>query len=228
MIEKPAPRIVPTKEGYDLWSEIYDTDGNPLVHLEEPQVIRMLGDVGGLSVLDVACGTGRHTLRLAGEGADVTGIDFSEGMLAKAREKSGAHSAKFIHHDVATRWPFENGKFDRVLNGLVLDHIANLDFFFAELRRVCNPNGFIVASVMHPAMMLKGVQARFHDAKTGAEIRPESSPNQISDYVTATLKAGLRIDEISEYVVEPFLVKQTPRAEKYLGWPMLLMMKLLP
>ena len=75
-------------------------------------------------------------------------------------------------------------------------------------------------------MMLKGIQARFHDPATGAEVRPESVPNQISTYVTAAVNAGLNIAHISEHAVDEQLAAQAPRAEKYFGWPMLLMMKL--
>src|SRR5262245_31904844 len=219
-MERRTPRVLPTREGYDLWAEVYDTDGNPLVLLEEPHVARLLGDVRGLAVLDVACGTGRHTVRLAEAGADVIGVDFSEGMLAKARQKAGT-AARFIHHDVATRLPFEAETFDRVLCCLALDHVKDLFAFFSELGRVCRPTGFVVTSVMHPAMMLKGVQARLHDWSTGLEIRPESSAHQISDYVTAAVGAGLELDEISEHACDASLGEQAPRAERYVGWPML-------
>ena len=69
--------VLPTKEGYDRWSEIYEEDGNPLIVLEEPHVERMLGNVTRLSILDVGCGTGRHSIRLAQRGGKVTGLDFS-------------------------------------------------------------------------------------------------------------------------------------------------------
>ncbi|HEX2522509.1 MAG TPA: methyltransferase domain-containing protein, partial [Terriglobia bacterium] len=88
---KPTEKVVvPTKDGYDRWSDVYDEDGNPLLLLEEPHVARLLGDVRGLSVLDVGCGTGRHAIRFAQQGAQVTGVDFSAGMLGKARQKAGA------------------------------------------------------------------------------------------------------------------------------------------
>jgi len=81
---------------------------------------------------------------------------------------------------------------------------------------------------MHPAMMLKGVQARFTDPATGRKIGPASHPNQISDYVMANVRAGLEIEHISEHAVDAALVARSPRSEKYLGWPLLLMMKLVP
>ena len=220
--------LVPTREGYDRWAEIYDDEANPLVLIEEPEVIRALGDVAGLRVLDVGCGTGRHAVRLANAGAKVTGLDFSNRMLDKARAKPGAGAVRFIHQDASGALPFEPESFDRVISCLVVDHLSDLRAFFSELRRVCRDQGFIVVSVMHPAMMLKGVQARFHDPRSGARVFPRSVANQISDYVMGALAAGLRITHLSEHSAGEDLVARAPRAEKYLGWPMLFMMTLAP
>lgn len=220
---------LPTREGYDRWAEIYDGEGNPLVAMEEPHVDALMGEVRGLCVLDLGCGTGRHTVRLAARGANVTAVDFSEGMLARAREKVGDGKVRFIAHDLATPLPLPDQSFDRVLCGLVLDHIADLRRVFGEMRRLCRPagvGGAIVVSIMHPAMMLRGVQARFTDPATGRETRPASVANQISDYVMAAINAGLSIDHLSEHAVDDELARRVPRAEKYLGWPLLLMMRL--
>ena len=222
------PIVVPTKDGYDRWSDVYDADGNPLVLLEEPQVARLLGDVQGLSVLDVGCGTGRHAVRLAAQGAQVTGVDFSAGMLRKARQKPEAERVRFIKHNITEPLPLAPASFDRVISCLVLDHIPDPKVFFAELRRVCRHTGFVVISVMHPAMELKGVQARFQDPQRGLEVRPASFSHQISDYVMGALNAGLELVELSEHFVDATLVAQSNRAEKHLGWPLLLVMKLSP
>ena len=225
----PMERIVvPTKDGYDRWSDVYDGDGNPLVLLEEPHVARLLGDVRGLSVLDVGCGTGRHAVRLVAQGARVTGVDFSAGMLRKARHKPEAEKVTFVEHNITEPLPFAAASFDRVISCLVLDHIPDLKLFFAELRRVCRPPGFVVTSVMHPAMELKGVQARFQDVQSGLEVRPASFSHQISDYVMGALNGGLQLVELSEHSVDDTLVAQSNRAEKHLGWPLLLVMKLSP
>ena len=124
--------------------------------------------------------------------------------------------------------PFTAESFDRVLACLVLDHVADVPGFFSELRRVCRSSGLVVVSVMHPAMELKGVQARFREAQSDVEIRPASFSHQISDYVMAALTADLRIVELSEHSVDAALVAQSQRAEKHLGWPLLFLMKLSP
>jgi ubiquinone/menaquinone biosynthesis C-methylase UbiE len=223
--------LLPTREGYDRWATIYDVDDNPLIALEQPRVDSLLGDVRGLRVVDIGCGTGRHTVRLLRAGALVTAIDFSEEMLNRAQckvEPSQRLDVQFVQHDLAQPLPLESASVDRVLCGLVLDHIPGLDLLFGEMRRICKLDGAVVISVMHPAMMLKGVQARFTDPQTGRETRPVSCPHQISDYVMAAARTGLRIDHISEHLVDPALADKCPRAQKHLGWPLLLLMRLLP
>src|SRR5262245_40456995 len=172
-----ALEVVPTQAGYDRWAEIYDGEDNPLVLLEEQLFPSLIGDVSGLSITDIGCGTGRHALPWATAGARVTAVDFSEGMLQKARAKSGAEAIRFLCHDLSKPFPFESQSFDRVFCCLVLDHISNPDAFFLELARLCRRDGFIGISVMHPAMMLKGVQARFTDPATGRKIGPDSHPH---------------------------------------------------
>jgi 2-polyprenyl-3-methyl-5-hydroxy-6-metoxy-1,4-benzoquinol methylase len=221
-------RHVPTREGYDLWASHYDVDGNPLIAIEEPHVDRLLGDVRGMEIADIGCGTGRHTVRLASRGARVTALDFSTGMLEQARRKPGADGVLFIAHDIAASLPLQDHSVDRVLCALVLDHVKDVPSLFAELSRICHPapRGRIVISVMHPAMMLRGVQARFTDPRTGLKTYPASVPNQISDYVLAAGRVGLRIDQMSEHSGDSELAQRVPRMEPYIGWPLLLMMSM--
>jgi len=222
----PAMERLPTREGYDRWSACYDTEDNPLIALEEPKVSELLGPVSGLRILDLGCGTGRHALRLAAAGANVTAIDFSEGMLARARDRAGTLPIDFHTHDLTQPLPFADAAFDRIISGLVLDHIPNLKPLFAEMRRVCRPTGFAVISVMHPAMMLRGVEARFTDRTTGREIRPASTRHQVTDYINAVLAAGWTLDHASEHAVDAALVARSERARKHAGWLLLLLMRL--
>lgn len=220
--------IVPTAAGYDQWAASYDRDENPLPALEEPLVKKLLGDVHGLEILELGCGTGRHSIRMAAAGARVTALDFSSEMLGHARKKSGASNLRFEVHDLSQPLPFPAEHFDCVLCALVVDHIENLDTLFSEMHRVCRPNGNVVVSGMHPAMMLRGVQARFRVPGTDRKICPASHPHEMSDYVMAATRAGFAFDHLSEHVVDEHLANRLERARKYLGWPMLFVMRLLP
>ena len=84
----------------------------------------------------------------------------------------------------------------------MIDHIADLGGLFREMHRVCRQSGFVVISVMHPAMMLRGVQARFKDPASGREIRPASCAHQLSDYVMAAVRPGFSLDLLSEQAVD--------------------------
>ena len=220
--------VVDTREGYDRWSHQYDVDGNPLIALEEKHFPGILGEVRGLRIADIGCGTGRHAARLAYAGARVAALDFSTGMMGKARQRFGANDVAFAVADISHPLPIRDQCFDRVICCLVLDHIHDVASLFGELRRICRRDGFIAISSMHPAMMLRDIQAQFHDPVSGTTIRPRSAPNQMSDYVNAATTAALRIDHMSEHAIDGSLAAEFPRALKYLGWPMLLLMRLRP
>lgn len=220
--------VLSARDGYDRWAEIYDDEDNPLIALEEPHVDRCLGDVRGLDVIDLGCGTGRHTSRLLRAGGRVVALEYSLGMLARARERPELAAARFMVHDLTQPLPLADATFDRVVCGLVLEHIAALPPLFAEMRRVCRPTGRIVVSTLHPAMMLRGISARFTDPRTGRETRPASHNHSVSDVVMAALRAGLTLDECSEHAVDAALAARSPRAVKYIDWPMLLLLSLRP
>jgi ubiquinone/menaquinone biosynthesis C-methylase UbiE len=226
MSEEQRWRDVDPRDGYDQWAASYDEEGNPLIALEEPEADKALGDVAGLDVLDVGTGTGRHALRLAARGARVTAIDFSDGMLAKARAKEGAERVRFEKHDVTRSLPYADASFDRVLSALVLEHISDVAAFFRQLGRVTRPDGRIVVTAMHPAMFLRGVSARFRDGETGEFLRPRSYVMQLSDYVMGAVDADLRIVSLVERAPDDALAARVPRAAKYIGWRMLFAMSL--
>lgn len=221
-------RPLDTRTGYDLWSQIYDDEENPLIVVEETHFGPLLGDIRGMKIADLGCGTGRHAVRLAQAGAEVTALDFSAGMLERAKQRPGAERVRFLTHDVQAPIPLADRSFDRVISCLVIEHVADLPAFFAECARICRRDGAIVVSTLHPAMMLRGITARFTDPATGEETRPHSHPHEISDFVMAALRAGLRIDHMTEHAVDAATAHRCPRAEKYLGWPILLLFRLLP
>ena len=220
------PKVLPTRDGYDRWAATYDTMGNWLLELEEPEVDRALGNVRDLDVLDVGAGTGRHAIRIAERGARVTAVDFSDEMLAKARQKLGADKVRWLAHDVVRPLPFGANSFDRVLSALVLEHIPvdELASLFLDLGRVARHDGVIVVTAMHPAMFLKGVSANFRDES--GEVRPRSYVATLSDYVMGAVQAGLVIVSLAEHSVDEGLAARNERSRKWLGWPALFVMTL--
>lgn len=227
MADAPPDFGAAIRDGYDQWSAVYDHDGNPLVALEEPVMYRAFGDVRGLDVVELGCGTGRHTIWLAQHGASVTAIDFSEGMLGEARRKLGPDTrVRLVAHDLHAPLPFHDASFDLAVSGLVLEHVRDLTSVFREARRVLRSEGRAVISAMHPAMMLRGAQARFTDPTTGAVVQPGSFPHQISDFVMASLHSGFTVDDVREFAPDAALASRVPRAEKYVGWPMLVVLQL--
>jgi malonyl-CoA O-methyltransferase len=223
------PKVLPTREGYDRWATTYDDDAssNWLKALDQLEVERTLGNLGGRDVLDVGGGTGRHAIRLSRSGARVTVLDFSEEMIAKARGKPGAEEIRFVAHDVLRPFPLPDRSFDCVLSALVLEHIpvSDLDPFFRELGRVTRNGGSILVTAMHPARFLRGRSANFRDS-SGDEVRPRSYEASLSDYVMGALRGGLEIRAVAERVVDGDLVKRFPRAAQSLGWPALFVMSL--
>jgi malonyl-CoA O-methyltransferase len=214
------------RKGYNRWAVVYDHDRNPLPALEEPIMRAAFDNVAGLAVLDMGCGTGRHALWLASHGGLVTAVDFSEGMLAEARQKPFADKVRFLQHDLHDTLPFADDAFDLIVSGLVLEHIHDLGVFFGEARRVLKPSGRAVVSAMHPAMVLRGSQARFTDPESGEIVQPGSISHSISDFVMAAVRKGFQMENVSEYAPDATFAVEYPRAEKYIDWPMLVVMSL--
>ena len=214
------------REGYDRWSAVYDHDANPLLALEEPRVREALGDPRGREVLDLGCGTGRHTAWLVEAGARITAVDFSAGMLEQARERVATGDVRFVTHDLHEPLPFGDTSFDAVVSGLVLEHLRDLDAFLAEAHRVLRPDGRAVVSAMHPAMFLRGSQARFTDPVSGEIVMPGSLSHRIGEIIMAAVGAGFTLCGVGEYAPDAGFAARYPRAERYVGWPMLVVLDL--
>ena len=212
------------RDGYDRWASVYDHDANPLPALEGPHVREALGDLRGRDVLDLGCGTGRHTAWLAETGARVTAVDFSERMLERARAKVSAADVRFIVHDLHEPLPLDDASFDALVSGLVLEHLRDLERFFGEAHRVLRPGGRAVVSAMHPAMFLRDSRARFTDPDSGQVVAPGSLAHRLGDFVMAALEAGFTLRGVDEYAPDAEFVGRYPRAERYEGWPMLVVL----
>ncbi len=92
----------------------------------------------GDRVLDACCGTGDLALEARRQGGVVTGLDFSERMLERARRKAPA--LEWVQGDVLAL-PFEDGAFDAATVGFGVRNVDDLEAGLRELRRVLRAGG---------------------------------------------------------------------------------------
>jgi demethylmenaquinone methyltransferase/2-methoxy-6-polyprenyl-1,4-benzoquinol methylase len=106
----------------------------------------------GDRVLDACCGTGDLALACTRAGGHVTGLDFSERMLERARRKSG--EVEWVQGD-ALALPFEDGSFDSATVGFGVRNLADLELGLRELRRVVREGGRLgVLEITRPRGLL--------------------------------------------------------------------------
>ena len=112
----------------------------------------------GDRVLDACCGTGDLALAARAAGGSVTGLDFSEAMLERARRKSS--EVEWVAGDLL-RLPFEDGSFDAATVGFGVRNVDDLDLALRELRRVLKAGGRLaILEIVRP----KGPLALFYRA----------------------------------------------------------------
>ena len=107
----------------------------------------------GDDVLDSCCGTGDLAIEGARLGGRVTGLDFSEPMLERARRK--AQDVEWVAGDVLAL-PFDDATFDAVTIGFGIRNVADLEGGLEELGRVLRPGGRIaVLEITRPRGLLR-------------------------------------------------------------------------
>lgn len=185
------------QNAYDDWSGTYDSDENLTRDLDQRVTVDLLGNLQFDSALEVGCGTGKNTQFLARIASVLYAVDFSRGMLEKAKEKVQAENVHFSLMDVTQRWDFENGSIDLVTCNLVLEHIENLSFVFGEAARVLQPNGYLFINELHPFRQYEGKKARFQRNEETVEV--EAFMHHVSDFVHAAAESGLTLTKLNEY-----------------------------
>ncbi|EHJ08275.1 demethylmenaquinone methyltransferase [Staphylococcus simiae] len=111
------------------------------------RVMKEMNVQKGASALDVCCGTADWTIALSkavGPFGEVTGLDFSENMLAVGKEKTAdMENVKLVHGD-AMDLPFEDNSFDYVTIGFGLRNVPEYLVALKEMNRVLKPGGMVV------------------------------------------------------------------------------------
>jgi demethylmenaquinone methyltransferase / 2-methoxy-6-polyprenyl-1,4-benzoquinol methylase len=141
---------------FDRISPVYDVMNHAMTAGLDRRWRRLAAETvvrPGDAVLDACCGTGDLAIAAERAGGRVTGLDFSEQMLVRARGKSD--SVQWVLGDV-TALPFDDASFDAVTVGFGIRNVPDLDVGLAELARVLRPGGRVAClEITRPEGMLK-------------------------------------------------------------------------
>jgi SAM-dependent methyltransferase len=201
---------------YDGLADWYDAEflGDMSQHeLARETVLRLLGEAPG-SLLDIGCGTGAYTELVAGHGWTTTGVDLSEDMLRRARERG----LEVVQAD-ASRLPFDDASFDAVLSMWTHTDVDDFGAVVLEIARVLRPGGPFVYLGAHPCFVgphsrfigAEGVPSlhlgywrteRYTDAPgispVGLRAKVGATHLPLGRFLQAFLAAGLRLDWFEE------------------------------
>jgi demethylmenaquinone methyltransferase/2-methoxy-6-polyprenyl-1,4-benzoquinol methylase len=123
---------------YDLMNQVMTVG---LHHQWRKRAADLAGAEPSTHVLDVATGTGDLAIEMAGRGAQVIGSDFSEEMLARAREKQPGITWEWAN---AMELPYEDDRFDAATVGFGARNFSDLARGVGEMARVVRPGGKVV------------------------------------------------------------------------------------
>ncbi|TAH59813.1 MAG: class I SAM-dependent methyltransferase, partial [Gottschalkiaceae bacterium] len=129
---------------YDRISKVYDIFEQPMESMSlKKWRLELTKDLRG-KVLEVGVGTGKN-IPYYPDNVDITAIDFSENMLAKARERAKKFNkqVQLIQMD-AQKMNFPDNTFDMVFSSCVFCSVPDPVKGLREIRRVCKPNGEII------------------------------------------------------------------------------------
>ena len=151
--ERLVPEHVASRDGYLLYLRhvfAYDLAAG----MVEP----------GAAVLDMGCGEGYGTARLAARGAEAVGVDVSPEVIGHAGAKYGSDGCRFQVYD-GRELPFPDGAFDMVTSFQVLEHVQDDEGYAAEVARMLRAGGRLVLVTPNAATRLEPGERpwnRFH------------------------------------------------------------------
>lgn len=135
------------------WESIFKKRGKVFLKIQEDmkRVISLLKKDNAKKILDLGCGSGRHTVLLAKQGFDVTATDVSKSGLKMTRNwlREENLSAKLKEHSCFEKFPFTNNSFDAVISTQVIHHNYHdeVKVCISEIARVLKPKGLVFITV---------------------------------------------------------------------------------
>jgi 2-polyprenyl-3-methyl-5-hydroxy-6-metoxy-1,4-benzoquinol methylase len=190
-----------TRQVWNLNAAFWDErmgEGNDFVELLTwPPTVRLLELQAGERILDVACGNGLTSRRLAAMGARVVAFDFAVEMIERARQRTSTDAGEIEYHvldatDQAALLGLGEGEFDAAICNMALFDMAEIDPLLRALARLLRPGGRFVFSVVHPC---------FNNSHTTHVAELEEREGEIittysvktSRYMTPSITHGLAI-----------------------------------
>jgi ubiquinone/menaquinone biosynthesis C-methylase UbiE len=155
------PKAVPSDTSWGGVAGWYDS------HLEKsgdtyhekvvyPNLLRILGDIKGKRILDLACGQGQFSRLMRDEGAYITGVDLGKELIAiaeagnKSVKETGTHKATYFSGSADDLYMLKDASFDTVVCVLALQNIENLKKTIEEADRVLVKGGSFIFVLNHP------------------------------------------------------------------------------
>ena len=181
---------------FDLWAQVYDSQLNPLLMLEEREVASLFPPLEGRDVLDVGCGTGRWLSMFEKfEPASLSGIDSSSVMLQSARQKIS--DTTLLYQNLSSKFPIEDSSKDFILSSFVLSYLDDLQMFGLECARIVRPGGCLLVSDMHPKTAVERDWKRSFNVD-GVEIEIPTRSRVLQEIISAFQDHGFDIQTLIE------------------------------
>lgn len=242
---RPAPRFDAdsVREAWDRASDAWaqgQASGRDFYRYEffGPAHVALCGEVRGLRVLDVGCGSGYLSRELARRGASVVGVDISPRMIAHAMRLE-ADASEGIEYRVldASALPadFDAGSFDMATSCLALQDMPDVPRVLGGVRTLLRPGGRFVASITHPCTdtQLRRWELDADGAKRwlcidryfdrgplqyewsgwGDEFTTEAIHAPLEDWVRWILESGFRLGGLQEPCPTEQAVRSRPELE---------------
>lgn len=185
--------------------------------LNNPATFKLIGDVRGRIVLDLACGEGYNARILARKGAKVAGVDFSEKLIELAKREEEKEKLGICYHvlDATDLKEFSSNHFHLVTCFMSLQDIENYRRAISEVARVLKNWGRFVFSVPHPCfetIIIKGKRVsatkRYFDTvkypiqwkmkRLVKPFRTTSFHRTLADYFDALFESRLFVSRLVE------------------------------
>jgi len=185
------------KNSYNSWAAQYDSNENKTRDLDIRSTIDTLSNYTFNKVLELGCGTGKNTKWLTTKASQIVGLDFSEEMLAVAKEKIASSSVQFKTADLTKNWEVENNAFDLITSSLTLEHIEDLNHIFQQASQKLKDKGLFFISELHPCKQYLGSKAKFATENGTEEL--EVYTHHLSDFITGATNNAFTLLEIKEW-----------------------------